>query len=268
MNLSVLSQQDCDIYRLAENSPENNVWSCACYVINTENSAIVIDPGYTRFERARELLKEKGIDSGIILLTHGHWDHYYGAFDLLCNNGFSEMHVHEQDRRYIDDLVALIKTGESTPEKVRAVSENLSALHNNKLNLKLDFLPPNPDELNCFEDKVSYFDVDAFLFEHDGLRYSCQHDGSHTKGHVTYRIGRVLFAGDLVSMKKGKLQIEPRMDHEEPGVARGKREIKNRTITALRQIIKDRSLFDYVALGHGGIIRIGEFVEKTARYVA
>jgi glyoxylase-like metal-dependent hydrolase (beta-lactamase superfamily II) len=175
------------------------------------------------------------------------------------------MYVHEMDDGYVKDLVALIKRGESTSETVKALSENLSALHGNKLNLKLDFLPANPDELNGFEDKIVYFDVDGFLFEHDGVSYSAQHDGGHTKGHVTYQIDRVLFAGDLVSPSNGIFRIEPRMDHKKTGVARGIREIRKATKTALRKVIEYRDTVDYVALGHGGLITIEEFVEKARR---
>ena len=267
MTLSAtLIQKDYEIFQLTESSPENDVWSCDCYVVKSDNSAIIIDPGYTKFDEARNLLSEIGVNRGIILLTHGHWDHYYGAFDLL-SNGFSEMYVHKDDLKYIDDLVDLIKKGKSTPETVKALSENLSALHGNKLNLKLDFLPANPAKLNGFEDKINYFDVDNFLFEYGSILYSCQHDGSHTKGHVTYQIGKVLFAGDLVLLKNGKLQIEPRLDHKETGIVRGIREVRDATKTALKRVTKNKDMVDYIALGHGGFIKIDEFIEKARRLI-
>lgn len=268
MSLSTtLSQKDYEIIHLTEDSPENNVWSSDCYIIKTKNSAIVIDPGYTRFDKARGLLKKIDVNNGIILLTHGHWDHWYAASDLL-SNGFDKMYVHKKDDRYIKDLVALIKRGESTPETIENLSKNLSALHKNELNLKLDFLPANPNELNGFEEKIIYFDDEFTQLEYDGVLCDFQHDGGHTKGHVIYQIGRVLFAGDLIIPNNGIFRIEPRMDHKKPSVAREIREIRKAAKTAIREIFNNRSNIDYIALGHGGIITIEEFVEKARRYAS
>ena len=273
LETTILSKSDCYIiYRLPYKG-DNSIWHSNCYLIKSKDGAIAIDPGYDKDSIEAEAVF-KNIKNGDIAMTHLHWEHWYRAFDLM-KRGFSRMFVHGNDERYAKDLIKNIKDGNSNPESNKRVAQGISGLHGVDLKLEFDFLPFNYDELNDFEDKKDFEDkivyFDKFEMPNKGIEIHCHHDGSHTKGHVTYQIDRVLFSGDLVvPSKDGRFRIESRLDHSEVDgriVARDQKEIRKATKIAIRRIIDNKKSIDYIAPGHGDIIEIDEFVKKARRFL-
>ena len=63
-----------------------NIWITNCYLLETENAAIVIDPAFKR-EKLVDFLKENEHKERLILITHGHFDHIDGAEYLRDETG-------------------------------------------------------------------------------------------------------------------------------------------------------------------------------------
>lgn len=75
-----------------------------CYIVIDEKngSAAVIDPGGYE-NRLRTLLNELVIENlDSILLTHGHYDHLLGAYDLKQTSG-AEIAIHKNDALCLED---------------------------------------------------------------------------------------------------------------------------------------------------------------------
>ena len=106
-----------------------------CYLLETENAFIMIDPGYKR-EELLNILKEREGKERLMLLTHGHFDHIGGADYLRQETG--------------------VKIG------IGALDE--PALSDNELNCAVNFkrtLPPfNADYLYNDGDKISVGDIE------------------------------------------------------------------------------------------------------------
>ncbi|TKJ44283.1 MBL fold metallo-hydrolase [candidate division TA06 bacterium B3_TA06] len=67
-----------------------------CYLLTTEDSAILIDPGFPEDELVERVESLNYLESRMILLTHGHFDHTT-ACPLLKKNGW-KVALHPEDR--------------------------------------------------------------------------------------------------------------------------------------------------------------------------
>lgn len=134
-----------------------------CYLISTENAALVIDPGFYS-NSIEEFLKENSEKNRLILLTHSHFDHS-GAAEKLRNNTGVKIAIGEKENEFL-----------SNP------SINLSSLFG---------MPQNPfsaDILLKDEEIISVGDIDIKVI----------HTPGHTSGSVSYLIKNVLFSGDTL----------------------------------------------------------------------
>ncbi len=134
-----------------------------CYLVSTEKTAIVIDPGFIS-NKTEQFLKENEGKERLILLTHNHFDHIGGA-DILRKKTGVKIAVGEIDGA---DL--------SNPEvnlsyKFRAHLEPFSA----------DILFKDGEE-------VRVGDIEFKVILTPG----------HTLGSVCYLSGDILFSGDTL----------------------------------------------------------------------
>ncbi|MGN0494140.1 MAG: MBL fold metallo-hydrolase [Acutalibacteraceae bacterium] len=134
-----------------------------CYLISTEKSAVVIDPGFVR-EGPLEFLNENSDKDRLILLTHAHFDHIGGAEDLREKTGVK------------------IGIGELDAAALSDTELNLSDMfHANIAPFKPDFTYKNGE-------KIRIGDIEFKVIETPG----------HTVGGVCYLTGDCLFSGDTL----------------------------------------------------------------------
>ena len=72
-----------------------------CYLIKTEKTAIVIDPGYENLEIDKFLLENEDKER-IILLTHGHFDHI-GALPFLREKTGVKIAIGENENDFLSN---------------------------------------------------------------------------------------------------------------------------------------------------------------------
>ena len=68
-----------------------------CYILISNNEAIVIDPG-AGLKRILQEIEEKKLN--YIILTHCHWDHILGALKLREKTG-AKILIHKREKEYI-----------------------------------------------------------------------------------------------------------------------------------------------------------------------
>ncbi|MCQ2455300.1 MAG: MBL fold metallo-hydrolase [Clostridia bacterium] len=140
--------------------------SVNCYLISTEKSAIIIDPGF-RSEKVFDFLKKNKDKKTAVLLTHAHFDHIGMAGEIV-------------DRYNVS---------------VGIGKNDASALQDNYLNLSsffgVEFKPFSADMLLGDNDEITVGDITVKVFETSG----------HTVGGVCYLIGDNLFSGDTLFLE-------------------------------------------------------------------
>lgn len=134
-----------------------------CYLVSTERTALVIDPGYYS-EEAEHFLKENCDKQRIILLTHAHFDHIGGADKLRESTGV-KIAIGELENGFLSDC-----------------NVNLSSLFNVPLK------PFSADILLADGQKLVLGDIEINVI----------HTPGHTLGGVSYLIDNVLFSGDTL----------------------------------------------------------------------
>lgn len=134
-----------------------------CYLISTEKSAIVIDPGFNSL-KVTEFLKTNCDKERLILLTHSHFDHIGGAYNLR-NNTNTKIAIGEKDNGGLSDTYI-----------------NLS----NKFHAGL--LPFSADIL--LKDSEEYTVGD--------ISFKVIHTPGHTVGSVCFLFENILFSGDTL----------------------------------------------------------------------
>lgn len=134
-----------------------------CYLISTEKSAIVIDPGYKSIE-AENFLKDNNDKERLILITHAHFDHI-GDAERLRNECGVKIAIGELDNPALSDNV--INEGAKFDISIEP--------------FYADILINDKDVLN-----VGDLQIKAF------------HTGGHTIGGMCYLINDVLFSGDIL----------------------------------------------------------------------
>ena len=91
-----------------------------CYILEDEatNKAAVIDPG-DEGDRILSVLKEDGVQVEYILLTHGHFDHIWGANELRRLSG-APIYAYEEEKEVCEDASKNVSDQAGRPETVAA----------------------------------------------------------------------------------------------------------------------------------------------------
>jgi glyoxylase-like metal-dependent hydrolase (beta-lactamase superfamily II) len=134
-----------------------------CYLLSTDKSAIVIDPGFYSQE-VLDFLKSNSDKERLILLTHGHFDHIGGA-DVLRKETDTKIGIGVKDAPYLSDSI-----------------KNLSAKFG---------MPVEP-----FSADVTFKDNETFTI--GDITFKVIETGGHTKGGVCYLCDNYLFTGDTL----------------------------------------------------------------------
>lgn len=134
-----------------------------CYLISTDKSAIVIDPGFNS-SYVEDFLLKNADKERMILLTHAHFDHIGGALQLKEKTG------------------AKIAIGRIDEPSLSDENYNLSTLFNAYIK------PFNADMLLD----------DGEITEIGDITLKTIHTPGHTKGSVGYLIENNLFSGDTL----------------------------------------------------------------------
>ncbi len=134
-----------------------------CYMVTTEESALVIDPGFYSYV-VEDFLIENKDKQRLILLTHCHFDHIGGAVELSNNTGV-EIAIGKDENVYLSDTFV------NMSDRFHAHIEPFSA----------DIL------LN-----------DGEILTVGDLNIKTIFTSGHTKGSVCYLINELLFSGDTL----------------------------------------------------------------------
>lgn len=93
-----------------------------CYLLISDNEAVLIDPGFL----TKEILKEiEGKKLLYIILTHYHWDHILGAKKLKEKTG-AKILIHKEDKKFLKFEVDQLLDG---GEEIRFGKEFLKIIH-------------------------------------------------------------------------------------------------------------------------------------------
>lgn len=130
-----------------------------CYILEDEATklAAVIDPG-DEAEKILSVLKEDGVETRYILLTHGHYDHTTGVPDLHRALPEAQVYIHKADAR-------------GAGSRLFPLAGEIADLH--------------------FYDEGDTLPL-------GGLTIRVLHTPGHSKGGVTLQVGDVLFCGDTL----------------------------------------------------------------------
>ena len=146
---------------------EVGVCSANCYIVENDESAIVIDPGFMEPELYNYVTENKG-QVKYILLTHRHFDHVCGVSELKkLTNAMVVIHSLDECGLYSD---------------VDNLSDLCSGLY------------PKADTTLRADILLS----DGFQISVDGMDIKVLHTPGHSKGGVCYLINNVLFSGDTL----------------------------------------------------------------------
>ncbi len=134
-----------------------------CYLISTEKTAIVIDPGFYSKD-VEDFLKDNASKERLILLTHCHFDH-----------------IGDADR---------LRAATATQIAIGAL-DNESLSNQNKNLCKLFGV-----ELAPFSADITFNDQEVFAI--GDIEIKVIHTPGHTLGGVCYLIDDILFSGDTL----------------------------------------------------------------------
>lgn len=137
-----------------------------CYLVSTDDAALVIDPAFYS-EEAVNFLKKSINKQRLILITHAHFDHISGALALREETGVN-IAISEIENPYLSDA-----------------NINLSGLFGEALPpFSADILLSNNEEMNI-----------------GSLNIKTIFSPGHTKGSVCYLINGKLFSGDTLFLE-------------------------------------------------------------------
>lgn len=130
-----------------------------CYILEDEAAklAAVIDPG-DEAEKILSVLKEDGVETRYILLTHGHYDHTTGVPALHQALPEAQVYIHKAD-------------AQGAGSRLFPLAGEIADLH-------------------------FYGEGDTLPL--GGLTIHVLHTPGHSKGGVTLQVGDVLFCGDTL----------------------------------------------------------------------
>lgn len=137
-----------------------------CIDSSDPERAIVIDPGM-RGDLIYEKISERSLNVGLILLTHGHFDHSMGCAELKKLTG-AKLAVHSADAEMLSD-----------PQKNAA-----------------EIFFGGMDSYPVAEPDILFEDGDTFPLGNEKLQVI--HTPGHTMGSSVFRCGDILFTGDTL----------------------------------------------------------------------
>lgn len=167
-----------------------------CYIVKTgEKSGVVIDPA-DKSDKILEAAKEMGIEIKKILLTHGHFDHFSAAFELLYG-GAKAIKKAKQDKEKKNEPfnIEMDMKKADIAVYIHEADECMLTDSNKALAYFCPSLPFNPikaDRLLKDGDKI----------EQDGAVFEVMHTPGHSAGSVCYILKAenksIMFAGDTI----------------------------------------------------------------------
>lgn len=233
------------LFAVRDTKPENNVWSSTCYILKFDDYCVMIDPGFTRIDKARKITEQLEIGNCDIALTQGHYDHSCGL--MIVEDG--KVYVHKKDGEYVTGLSV-------NPEQNHELAKRL-AITRAEPKLKYDFIKTQKQLEDLIRRTVFLEGPEGFTPGKVPIKF--WNDGGHTPGHVIYYFGGVAFAGDVL-VKGEDMRREWYIDFMFGKGSEG-RDLR-RTLEdcrkSLNTLVNDEAV-RYVALGHGGILQMDEF---------
>lgn len=141
-------------------------------LFDDDKNCVIIDP--SEIQPILDIIKDNRLSPRSVILTHGHFDHFWALDDLL-----KSYHV-----------------------PVYIHSEDAKMLTNNELNLAVRFGFDIPSKF-MFDDPILINDGD--ILKIGGMEFRVIHTPGHTSGGVCFLVGSSLFTGDtLFSLTVGR----------------------------------------------------------------
>jgi len=219
-----LSQVVSEAYRVLIPETYGNA-----YVVVRGGRAVIVDTGIPgKAQAILNALQKAGLSPSsveAIVLTHFHLDHSGSAEELRAATG-AKVYVHEADAPYLQGL-------QPPPFPKEAPRETLEAYRL--------FKPVRPDSLLKDGDEVA------------GLRVI--HIPGHTPGSIALYDGTLLFSGDTLNVREGRVQGPPPQYTADMGQA----------IASVRKLLSLK--FDVLLPGHGDPV-VGRASEKALQDLA
>ncbi len=131
-----------------------------CYILSKNNSCIVVDPGYA-YEQIMDYADKNNLQIIAVLLTHGHFDHSKGGFELQKLGIPVYIHKDDADKLY--------------------TKNNLSYM----IGAHFDYY--KADNL-----------IDEGRLVIGDFSFDVIHTPGHSKGSVSYIYGNNIFCGDTL----------------------------------------------------------------------
>ena len=141
----------------------NSVFSSNSFIIYDEvGNAFVIDPG--DFQTLKEFIQENNLHLNGVLLTHVHYDHFYGLPRLMCE--FPDVNIY---------------TSENGKESLNNPKWNFSRYHDDPITIDSEKIKVLRDG-----DRLKFGDKEFLIISTPGHDHSC----------ITFKISDNLFTGD------------------------------------------------------------------------
>ncbi|WP_072688914.1 MBL fold metallo-hydrolase [Rhodococcus marinonascens] len=201
-----------------------------CYILAQDDAreCVVVDPGQDAAEPLFEFLAASTLTPTAVLLTHGHLDHVWNAYDV-CEKFGIPAYIHPEDRYMLTD------PGRGIGPTMKPFIEGL------------DFIEPS--------EVIELADGDTI--EQAGISFAVDHTPGHTQGSVVLRTS--------VDGENGPLDVALTGDTLFQGSI-GRSDLPGGNHEQLLQSIADKLLIlgdDTAVLpGHGGSSSIG--VERVS----
>ncbi|MBC2644000.1 MULTISPECIES: MBL fold metallo-hydrolase [unclassified Rhodococcus (in: high G+C Gram-positive bacteria)] len=131
-----------------------------CYILAQDDAqeCVVVDPGQDAAEPLFEFLDQSNLTPTAVLLTHGHLDHVWNAYDV-CEKFGIPAYIHPEDRYMLSD------PGRGIGPTMKPFIEGMT------------FVEPS--------DVIALADGD--VIEQAGMSFSVDHTPGHTQGSVIFR---------------------------------------------------------------------------------
>ena len=196
-----------------------------CYILAQDDApeCVVVDPGQDAAEPLFEFLDQSNLTPTAVLLTHGHLDHVWNAYDV-CEKFGIPAYIHPEDRYMLSD------PGRGIGPTMKPFIEGMTFVE--------------PGEVIAL--------ADGDVIEQAGMSFAVDHTPGHTQGSVVFRT--------RVATENGPVEIALTGDTLFQGSI-GRSDLPGGNHQQLLQSIADKLLIpadDTAVLpGHGGSRTVG-----------